>query len=255
MGTKASQESLDLFRLFDAYYYEAIRVQKAHASDINILIGMEIDWIRPSSQTFITALLEKYPFNLFIGSVHHVHTIPIDYDHKLYVQARDKSGGTDAQLAEDYFDAQYEMLKALKPPIIGHFDLIRLKSDNQEASFTLWEGVWQRILRNLKFIAEYGGILELNSAAMRKGMSEPYPKAEICKVFLDLSGQFTLSDDSHGVDQVGANYGRVLGFAEDIGIRDMVYFEQGRLSRDVRFPGVSTRAVSLIDVKKHGFFT
>ena len=182
MGTKASQESLDLFRLFDAYYYEAIRVQKAHASDINILIGMEIDWIRPSSQTFITALLEKYPFNLFIGSVHHVHTIPIDYDHKLYVQARDKSGGTDAQLAEDYFDAQYEMLKALKPPIIGHFDLIRLKSDNQEASFTLWEGVWQRILRNLKFIAEYGGILELNSAAMRKGMSEPYPKAEICKV-------------------------------------------------------------------------
>ena len=42
--------------------------------------------------------------------------------------------------------------------------------------------VWEKIVRNLDFVASYGGILELNSSAIRKGMSEPYPKAEICKV-------------------------------------------------------------------------
>jgi HisJ family histidinol phosphate phosphatase len=100
----------------------------------------------------------------------------------MYLQARGIAGGTDERLFEDYFDAQLDMLKALRPPVVGHFDLIRLKSDDPNGSFQLWAGVWERIRRNLDFIAAYGGVLELNSAALRKGMTEPYPKAEICQV-------------------------------------------------------------------------
>ena len=144
---------------------------------------MEIDWIRPSSKSCIQQLLKKYSLDLFVGSVHHVHTIPIDYDHEMYKKARAKSGGSDEDLFSDYFDAQYEMLKELKPPIVGHFDLIRLKSDEPDANLMRWNIVWQKVLRNLSFISQYGGILELNSAALRKGLSEPYPTAEICKVW------------------------------------------------------------------------
>lgn len=111
-----------------------------------------------------------------------MHTVPIDYDRPMYEEAREKAGGTDERLFEDYFDAQLDMLEQLKPLVVGHFDLIRLKSDDMERSFTTWPGVWNKILRNLDFIASYGGMLELNSAALRKGMTEPYPKAEICKV-------------------------------------------------------------------------
>ena len=111
-----------------------------------------------------------------------MHTVPIDYDTPLYRKARAISGGTDERLFEDYFDSQLSMLEALKPPVVGHFDLIRLKSDDPERSFTQWPCVWEKILRNLDWIAEYGGIMELNSASLRKGMSEPYPNAEICKV-------------------------------------------------------------------------
>ena len=168
--------------MFDDYYYEAIRLQKLHAPKLDLLVGMEIDWIRPRSQEFIQALLEKYQFDLFIGSVHHVHTIPIDYDRDMYIQARKMAGGTDERLFEDYFDLQYDMLKALEPPVIGHFDLIRLLSDDPNADFKKWHSVWEKTLRNLDFIIAYGGIIELNSAALRKGMNEPYPQAEICKV-------------------------------------------------------------------------
>ena len=143
---------------------------------------MEIDWIRPSSEHLIKELLARYPFELFVGSVHHVYTTPTDYDHENYALARDMAGGTDEKIFEAYFDLQYQMLEALKPPIIGHFDVIRLKADVPDGSFMQWEGVWDKILRNLGLIAEYGGVLELNSAALRKGMSEPYPKAEICRV-------------------------------------------------------------------------
>ena len=113
-----------------------------------------------------------------------MHTIPIDFDDATYRQAREVSGGTDERLFEDYYDAQYDMLKALKPPIVGHFDLIRLKSDRPDATWTDMPGVWQKMLRNLEFVASYGGILELNTSALRKGLKEPYPKAEVCQVRL-----------------------------------------------------------------------
>lgn len=143
---------------------------------------MEIDWIRPESKEEIDGLLSKYQFDLFIGSIHHVHAIPIDYDNKLYFEAREKSGGTDERLSGDYFDLQYEMLQALKPPIVGHFDLVRLLSDDPNVDCRKWSGVWEKVVRNLKFVAEYGGVLELNTAALRKGMEEVYPKMETCKV-------------------------------------------------------------------------
>jgi histidinol-phosphatase (PHP family) len=157
-------------------------LRQAYESEITLLIGFECDYIRPSSTSAIEDLLSQYHCDLFVGSVHHVHDIPIDYNRPLYEKARTAAGGTEELLFRDYFDAQFEMLRALKPPVVGHFDLIRLKSDDPECSFQQWEGVWERILRNLAFIQSYGGLMELNSASLRKGLSQPYPNAEISKV-------------------------------------------------------------------------
>lgn len=159
-----------------------MRLRDKYASQINIVIGFESDWIRPESKALIERSLSRFSFEFFVGSVHHMHTVPIDYDRLMYEQAREIAGGTDERLFEDYFDTQLDMLQQLKPLIVGHFDLIRLKSDDAERTFTTWPGVWSRILRNLDFVASYGGMLEINGAGLRKGMSEPYPKAEICKV-------------------------------------------------------------------------
>ena len=105
----------------------------------------------------------------------------------MYIKARSASGGTDERIFNDYFDSQYQMLKALKPPIVGHFDLIRLRSDNPDFNFLQWRCVKQSIIRNLDFIVGYGGVLELNSAALRKGMAEPYPAKAVCEVRLTES--------------------------------------------------------------------
>ena len=172
----------ELFEIFDAFYSEAIRLRQKYADRINLLIGFETDWIRSSSKDLIDGLLARHHFQIHVGSVHHVHTIPIDFDRALYEKAREKSGGSDEGLFERYYDDQYEMLTELKPPVVGHFDLIRLKSDNPNGSFQPFMGVWGKIQRNLSFIASYGGLLELNSASLRKGMDEPYPKLEICEV-------------------------------------------------------------------------
>jgi len=165
-----------------AYVAEARRLRQKYGSQIELPIGFESDWVRPESVDLIRQSIQTHEYDFFVGSVHHVHSVPIDYDHDLYQMARQKAGGSDERLFEDYFDAQLDMLQATKPPVVGHFDLIRLKSDHPNDSFQRMPGVWTRILRNLDFIVSYGGIIEINTASLRKGMEEPYPTGEICQV-------------------------------------------------------------------------
>lgn len=237
-----------LAKLFDDYYAEATCLREKYSSELHILVGFESEWIRsPESLDLIKNLQMTYHFDFFVGSVHHVHSIPVDFDKAMYEQAREAAGGTDEKLFEDYFDSQFEMLQALKPIVVGHFDLIRLLSDAPNAGFKHMEGVWRRAMRNLEFIGNYGGILELNSAALRKGLDEPYPCLEICQVcfpfrrrppvysylthvraqvWQELGGRFTLSDDSHGIDQVGTNYNRLLAFIRKAGIQDIHFLKR-----------------------------
>lgn len=170
--------------LIDGFYAHATELREKYKDQINILVGFEGEWIRPSSLKLIKDLQSKHDFDYFVGSVHHVLTYPIDYDRAKYEEVRRLVGGSDEELFSEYFDAQYAMLQKLRPKLVGHFDLIRLYSDDPNGSFHQWDGVWEKIVRNLKFVADYGGVLELNSSALRKGMSEPYPKAEICQVSL-----------------------------------------------------------------------
>ncbi|KAI9736360.1 MAG: histidinolphosphatase [Cirrosporium novae-zelandiae] len=237
-----------LFRTFKEYYTEAIRLREKYRGTIEVLVGFEGDWIRKedgkgNSRVIIEGLLQKYEFDFFLGSIHHVHAVPIDLDHTLYAKAQSLSGGTEERLFEDYFDAQLDMLKALKPQVVGHFDLIRLKSVDPNGSFKRWNGVWKKIVRNLEFVATYGGMLELNSASLRKGMDEPYPKGEICETFVEKGGRFCFSDDSHAVEQVGLNYGKVVQFIEKFGIKEIYYLQSDE-------KGIGNTTVSVIAVSQ-----
>lgn len=131
----------------------------------------------------------------FVGSVHHVHGIPIDYDHDMFAAAVAAAGGSEEKLFEDYYDLQYEMLKTLEPRIVGHFDLIRLKSEQPDRDIRLWNGVWEKVKRNLALVSTQGGWLELNTAALRKGLAEPYPCRAIAEVS-DVSS-WSLHNMSH----------------------------------------------------------
>ncbi|RMZ76631.1 hypothetical protein DV738_g4842, partial [Chaetothyriales sp. CBS 135597] len=235
-----------------AYIQEALRLRDKYKSEIELPLGFECDWIRPESRTLIERSISTHPYDYFIGSVHHVHTVPIDYDAAMYADAKQKAGGTEQRLFEDYFDAQLDMLQATRPPVVGHFDLIRLKSANPDGSFKGMTGVWERVIRNLKFVASYGGIIELNTAALRKGMKEPYPNSEICQAGLAEGLRFCLSDDSHGVSQVAYGYTEALQFLQGCGIRSLSYLTHGAEDNseiiDSRFPRLLVSEVQVADL-------
>lgn len=245
-----------LVQLFDDYYAEAVRLRDVYSHQIQILIAFESEWIRPSSLDIIRRLLDKYTFDFFVGSIHHAHTVPIDFDRAMYEQAREKAGGTDERLFEDYFDEQYEMLQALRPPVVGHFDLIRLLSDHKDTAFEGMDGVWSKMKRNLEYIASYGGLLEFNSAGLRKGLAEPYPCLPVTKMFLGMGGGFVLSDDSHGIEQIGTNYPRLLEYIQRTGIERIHFAARGCGDRiDSRFPSAGFSTIAVADLAELPFWS
>ncbi|KFZ24184.1 hypothetical protein V502_01347 [Pseudogymnoascus sp. VKM F-4520 (FW-2644)] len=234
------------------YLAEGIRLRAKYAGQIQILIGFEGEWVRPSYGPVIRGLAKDPRVDFFIGSVHHVHGIPIDYDRGMYESARKIGDGSDQKLFEDYFDDMLAMLQELRPRVVAHFDLIRLLSDVPNQDLKTWDGVWAKVVRSLKLIIEQGGLLEVNSSALRKGLHEPYPSRSVCKEFLRLGGKFTLSDDSHGVAQVGLNFERVKTYLEDVGVETLWYLErltdESDTSGNLRLKSV---ALSEIDMKGH----
>lgn len=211
-----------------AFLSEATRLRDLHSSRLQILIGFESEWIRASDLPRIRALAADPPVDYFIGSVHHAAGVPIDFDAAFYARAVAACGGTERLLYERYYDSQMEMLAALEPRVVGHFDLIRLLSAEPGRKLRDWEGgrVWEKVRRNLEFASRYGALLECNTSALRKGLDEPYPSREIAEEWLRLGGRFTMSDDSHGIAQVGTNYGRGLEFLESLGVEEVWTFER-----------------------------
>lgn len=70
------------------------------------------------------------------------HGIPIDYDEAMCSEAERAAGGTTEALFAAYFDHQYELITALQPQVIGHFDVIRLF--RRDFDMTVSPAVWQR---------------------------------------------------------------------------------------------------------------
>ena len=71
---------------------------------------------------------------------------------------------------------------------------------------------------------------------------------------LATGGAFTLSDDSHGIGQVGTNYGKLLDFVEKTDLPTLTYFEKNTTTKDDRFPGVSTKMITVTSIKEHPTF-
>ncbi|WFD01168.1 histidinol-phosphatase [Malassezia yamatoensis] len=213
---------------FVNYLQKARRLQQEYAEltpPMHILVGCETENISsPQSVDFLCRILGpdhamdtqipapyigKGSVDYLVGSVHHAHGIPIDFDYATFQDAlrsgvEDPRGGR-VSLLENYLDMQLEVFQRLRPEVIGHFDLYRLFEPSE--SWLENEKIYAKVHRNIRYAASYGALFEANSAAFRKGWHmETYPGKGILPIILSVGGRIALSDDSHGVDQVGLNY-------------------------------------------------
>lgn len=163
--------------MYSSFLTHARDLQTKYHSQISLLIGMETENIHPNTLSELSRLLSTHKIDYIVGSVHHVHGHPIDFDEPRYAKAEQALGGTE-NLFLAYFDAQHDLLVHAKPIVVGHFDLIRIFRHD----FVLSDAVWEKIRRNVKVIVEYGGLVEINSRAWKKGLKDAYPQRDILQV-------------------------------------------------------------------------
>ncbi|KAF7728288.1 histidinolphosphatase [Apophysomyces ossiformis] len=204
---------------FMEFQKEARRLQVTYADKIQLLVGSEIEFIHAGYAEYVAALNNV---DYVVGSLHHVGTIPIDFSIELYQQALQRHGSL-VDLYAAYFDEQLSMLQSVRPLVVGHFDLVRIFAGN-EADKVLHDGtVWQRVIRNVDYVLQYGGLFEINSRAWKKGLVDAYPQRDIVQLILDRGGKFTLSDDCHGPRDVGMHYDKLQDYLSRMGI-DTIYY-------------------------------
>jgi histidinol-phosphatase (PHP family) len=73
-------------------------------------------------------------------------------------------------------------------------------------------------------------------------------------MFLRLQGSFVMSDDSHGIDQIGTNYASLLAFIQQAGIQEMHFVDQAGVRFDTRFPSAGFSSIKVTDLAKLPFW-
>ncbi|KAJ2875793.1 hypothetical protein GGH93_001318 [Coemansia aciculifera] len=216
----------DLHKVFGDYITEARRLRDKYSDQIEILIGAETEYITSTTLEEVKNLQSKYALDYLVGSLHHIDEMPLDFSQEKYERLVDHFSGDRAAMFSRYFDQQLELLQALQPTVIGHFDLVRIfHPQTLEDPLALTE-VRERASRNIDYAISYGAIFEVNSRAWKKGLKDAYPQRDLLTEILNKGGRITISDDSHGAGDVCMYYGRLLGYLRELGVHDLYYLSR-----------------------------
>lgn len=202
---------LDLEKYFDEM--PVIR-KKNETPDFHIGIGIEMG-MQPYLANKQHEIVQKYPFDFVIGSVHVIG----GYD-PYYRSFYDKVDVRDAY--HRYFDQVYENLLCYDDyDTLGHLDYVvryGLKyfgSPEADCPFCDYRDQIEKILSHLIM---HGKSLEVNTGAFRYGMEEPNPSYEILKFYYEIGGRnITLGADAHEPKDVARAFDIVVPELKRIG--------------------------------------
>ncbi len=190
-----------LDRLFTENIKRFDLLRERYAGKITLLKGMEIETVPVGRYAGVmNELRQRHAIEYIVGSVHFVEGHIIDYVKEEYEKAIEVCGGPE-RLAVRYYQTVAEMALALRPEVVGHFDLVRkwVTDDNACAI----PAIRQAAFEALDVVRETGGILDINLAGYRRGFGHPYPSPWLLEAAHGMGIPFCFGDDSHSVAQVG----------------------------------------------------
>jgi histidinol-phosphatase (PHP family) len=206
--------ALDINNKFENYFENINSLKRKYASKITIFAGMETETYSGYVK-HVKSLISKYQPDYIVGSVHHIDDICFDYSKEEYDKIALKCGSLEA-MYKKYFDLQYEMIKELKPFIVGHFDLIRIYDNSYKERLARPE-IAQKIQRNLELIKSLNLVMDFNLRPLARGEEEPYITTSILETVKKMEIQVVPGDDSHGIEQAGFNVDKAVKILETNG--------------------------------------
>lgn len=200
------------------YFKEIDRLRDKYSSQIKILRGIEIG-LNLNFKGFIDKLIELYPFDYVIGSIHGI------YEDDIF-ENRDKIEKNPHFWLNKYYDYILECLNSFDNfNILGHLDYIDRYIDFKYDPYDYLD----RVEEIFKLLIKKNIALEINTGGLRKGLNFPHPKKVFLDRYFDLGGRFlTLGSDAHRASDVACDFDFALKYISEYP-RELIYFERGKM--------------------------
>lgn len=189
-------------------------VVSAKDRGLPVKLGLEVDFF-PETIDAVLALIEPYPWDLLIGSVHWLGGWSLD--HPEVVHEFTRRGVRRAY--EDYFSAETVLAESGAVDVLAHIDLIKVFGHRlDQAPLDLYQPVVEGAART-------GTAVEINTAGASGLAGEAYPSPQLLKMLHDGGVSITFGSDAHRPEDVGRGFGRARTLAFEAGYTHHLRFE------------------------------
>lgn len=171
-----------------------------------VLLGVEADY-RPQTLRDVRSLLEEFPFDYVIGSVHHLGNWNFD-------DPREIDEYDDRDIDEvwiEYLELVGDAAESGLFTILGHLDLVKKFGYRPTRVLAL------ELDHLVGRIARAGVLVEINTAGLHKPAAEAYPTLDILRRLCVAGVPITFGSDAHRPEQVGRDFDHAVELAQSAG--------------------------------------
>lgn len=203
---------------FSAYVREILHLKQKYASHIEVLLGVESDYI-PEYVDLYKHEYEKYPFDYILGSIHGIDDVSIFA--KQEWEKLDETGLEKLKIR--YLQLLQGAASSKAYQVIGHFDALKTHIPDYD-SFASVE-----VDETLKRFGEWGTVIEVNTSGERKGLLEWFPSKTLLERAHFYGVQVTYGSDAHRKEHLGTDWDQVRQVLKQIGYKEWVIFRKKQL--------------------------
>ena len=193
-------------------------VEEAKRRGLPVKLGLEVDYF-PGTEVGIRELLEPYPWDYLLGSVHFVDGFPVDQTPSL----TDKLPTGEAW--RRYFVWLRNAARSGLFDVLAHPDLVKIsgvRAGDEETHYLH--------LETAAAIEAAGVCVEVSAAGLHKPVGELYPDRRLLSACHERGVPITLASDAHQPEHVGRDVDKAAAFAREVGYETVTVFD-GRARR------------------------
>ncbi len=215
-----------------AYVAEIGRLKEEWAGRLEILLGLEIDYIEgqvsPGDPAF-----GKLDYR--IGSTHFIDIgqglFTVDGPAGEFLPQLERTArGEGSLIWKTYYRSLSQMIEAGGFDIVAHFDLVRRHNSGGRPFFDEEDKAYlDAAFGAASLLRGRGIVVEINVGSMARGkISSPYPSLALLKEFRALGVPITFSADAHAPAHLGAHLDTARELAAAAGYRSVAVLTKGK---------------------------
>lgn len=216
----------------DDYLSEFHRMKEKYAADIELAIGLEIDYLNEESNPSVIRF-QELPLDYRIGSVHLLsdskgEVVDIDVPADVFRGIVDKHFNGDLdKVVHLYYDRLLRMVELGGFDILGHADKMHFNAVAYRPGL-LDEPWYDDLIRDyFAEVVRIGYIVEINTKAL-KTLGTFYPNERYFPLLQELGARVQVNSDSHFPERINSGRPEALDALKQTGFRTVTEWHEGR---------------------------